>query len=112
MHNFINDANLKTVVINTASSGANTLIAAPAQGYIAIDHINLIPTTAVAVTFKSNTTALSGTYPLATQQALTLENSVQHQKGVITCATGEAFVMTLGGAVQVSGFIRYRIVGE
>lgn len=102
---------LKTAVISIASSGANTIISAPGAGkYIAIDHINLVVTTAVAVTFKSGTTALSGAYPLATQQSLALENTVQAQKGIITCADNEAFNITLGSAVQVSGFVRYRIV--
>lgn len=104
--------NLRTAVINISSSGENEIIPAPADGYIAIDHINFINTTAVSVTFKSGTTALSGTYPLADKQAVTLENSTHQEVGVITCARGQAFNMTLGSAVQVSGFIRYRVVGN
>jgi len=103
-----------SVVINTATSGANTLITAPttAEGkgaYIAIDHINLIPTTAVAVTFKSSTTAVSGPYPLDGKQTITLDNATQAQKGVITCDANEDFVIHLGAAVQIGGFINYRI---
>ncbi len=103
---------LATATIDVNSSGANTLIAAPTNGYIAIDHINILPTTAVTVTFKSNTTALTGPYPLDTKQALTLENAYHNTDGVITCKPGEAFVMTLGSGVQVGGMIRYRIVGQ
>lgn len=103
--------NLRTAVINISSSGANTLITAPSDGYIVIDHINLMPTTAVTVTFKSGTTALSGPYPLADKQPITLENATQLRDGVITCAKNEAFVITLGSAVQVGGFIRYRVIG-
>jgi len=104
--------NLRNAVINTASSGDNTLIAAPSDGYIAIDHINILPTTGVTVTFKSGSTAVSGPYPLDTKQAYTIENAMQNEHGVITCARGEAFVMNLGSAVQVGGFIRYRVVGS
>jgi hypothetical protein len=102
---------LRTAVIDAAASGNNTLIAAPSRGYIAVDHINILPTSAVSVTFKSGSTALTGPYPLDTKQPITLENALHHQDGVLTCAPGEALVMTLGGAVQVGGMIRYRIVG-
>ena len=43
---------LLTAVINISSSGDNTIIAAPTEGYIAIDHINFIPTTAVTITLN------------------------------------------------------------
>lgn len=102
---------LKKADIDIAASGDNTVIAAPSQGFIVIDHINLLPTTAVAVQFKDGTTAYGGPYPLATLQALTLENAMGHEKGVITIGPGNAFVINLGGAVQVGGFVRYRIIG-
>lgn len=104
--------NLRTAIINISSSGDNEIILAPTDGYIAIDHINLIPTTAVLLTFKSGSTARSGTYPLADKQAMVLENSTQHTKGVIHCSRNEAFNINLGSAVQVSGFVRYRVVGN
>ena len=103
--------NLRTAVINFSASGENTVIAAPSDGYIAIDHINLLPTTANSITFKSDTTALSGPYPLAALQPLTLENAMHNRDGVITCAKNKAFVISAGSAVQVGGFIRYRVVG-
>lgn len=101
---------LEYATISIASSGDNTIIAAPTDGYIAIDHINFIVTTAVNVTLKSGSTAKSGVYPFDTKQAMVLENTLQHQDGVITCGRNEAFNINLGSAVQVSGFIRYRIV--
>jgi hypothetical protein len=102
--------NLLKADISIATSGDNTIIAAPSAGYIAIDHINFIPTTAVNVQLKDGSTAYGGAYPLDTKQAFTIENAIQSPKGVITCTPGEAFVMNLGSAVQVSGFVRYRIV--
>jgi hypothetical protein len=103
---------LKNKVLSIASSGVNEVIAAPSDGYIVIDHINLVNTSAVSVTFKSATTALSGVYPLAEKQPITLENAYHSEQGVITCGRNEAFNIELSGAVQVSGFIRYRIIGN
>ena len=103
---------LRTAVISTSSSGDNEIIAAPSDGYIAIDHINFVNTSAVGVTLKSGSTALSGTYPLAEKQPITLENTTQQEKGVITCERGEAFVINLDSAVAINGFVRYRVVGN
>jgi len=104
--------NLKKADINISSSGNNTIIAAPTTGYIAIDHINFLPTSAVTVQLKQGTTAYGGAYPLDAKQAYTIENAIGNEHGIITCLPGEAFVIDLGGAVQVGGFVRYRIVGE
>ena len=105
--------NLKTSVINTASAGDNIIVAAPTDGgYIAVDFVSLLPTTANAITFKSGSTVKSGPLPLADKQALTWENAFLNEHGVITCAPNEAFVINLGSASQVGGMCRYRIVGN
>ena len=102
---------LKSAAISCASSGDNTIIAAQGAGtYLAIDHINFIVTTAVGVKFITGSTDISGVYPFDTKQALALDNTMQAEKGVITCGNNEAFIINLDGAVQVSGFVRYRIV--
>ncbi len=103
---------LKNAVISISTSGDNTLIAAPTNGYIVIDNINFVPSSAVNVKFISGSTDLSGTYPLTANQGFTQENTSLNEDGVITCAVGEAFKINLSGAVQVSGFIRYRIRQE
>lgn len=102
--------NLLKADISIAASGDNTIIAAPSAGYIAIDHINFVPTSAVTVQLKQGTTNYGGAYPLDTKQAFTIENAILNDKGIITLKPGEAFVINLGAAVQVSGFVRYRIV--
>jgi len=103
----------KNAVIDISSSGSNAIITAPGDGkYLAIDHINLLATSAVDITLYSETTALSGTYAFDTKQAMALDNSWNCQDGIITCGNDEAFNITLGAAVQVSGFIRYRIINE
>lgn len=95
--------------INFATSGDHTVIPAPAEGYIAIDHINFITTSSVAVQLKDGATNYGGAYAL-NNQTVVLENSSKNPKGVITLSAGEAFVINTGAAVQVSGFVRYRIV--
>jgi hypothetical protein len=108
---------LRTAPINVAASGDNVLIAAPTTvgDYIAIDFIQIIPTTAVTLQFysgASTTSPLTGPYPLSAQQVVTDENVFQNQHGILECAANQAFVMNLGGAVQCGGFIKYRIVGN
>jgi hypothetical protein len=100
------------VAISIASSGDNTIIAAPTQGYIAIDNINFVPASAVSVKLIRGTTDLTGVYSLTANQGFTQENAVGHQDGIITCLPGEAFKINLSGAVQVSGFCKYRIIGN
>ena len=98
--------------IDISASGDNQIIAAPGAGkYLAIDHINLIPTSAVTLKFRSGTTDVSGPYPFDAKQTIALDNAMQGQKGVITCADNQAFNINLGSAVQVGGFCAYRIVG-
>ena len=103
---------LRRAVISHSTSGDNEIIAAPTAGYIVIDHINLVNTSAVGVRFKSGSTNLSGVYPLAEKQPITLENASHHEDGVITCARNEAFNINLDAAVLISGFVRYRIIGD
>jgi len=95
--------------INFATSGDHTIIAAPDNGYIAIDHINFIPTSAATIQLKDGSTAYGGAYYL-NNQAYTIENAYLNPKGVITLSVGEAFVINTDVAVQVSGFCRYRVV--
>ena len=102
--------NLMKADISISTSGDNTIIAAPTSGYIAIDHINFIPTSAVTVQLKDGSTSYGGAYPLDGKQAVVLENSIQNEHGLIKLSDASAFVMNLSGAVQVSGFVLYRIV--
>ena len=104
--------------ISCSASGDNILIAAPGAGqYIAIDFIAFIPNSAVTATFKSGSTAISGAMSLSANQGLVFDNSAQIQEGILKKPTvgkvgnAEAFILNLGGAVQVSGTISYRIVG-
>src|SRR3990167_4590654 len=75
--------NLRKVDISISSSGDNTIISAPSTGYIVIDHINFLPTSAVTVQLKDGTTNYGGSYPLDAKQAITLENAIHTDQGII-----------------------------
>jgi hypothetical protein len=103
------DTNLQKADIDFATSGDHEVIAAPENGYIAIDHINFLPSSAVTIQLKQGTDNYGGAYYLA-NQAFVLENAMMNYKGVITLLPGEAFVINTDTGVQVSGFIRYRVI--
>ena len=101
---------LRTADINISASGDNTIVSAPTAGFIAIDFITFLPTSAVSVQIKNGTTSIGGPLPLDAKQPVTLENTIKNLNGIITCSTGNAFILNLGSAVQVGGFVRYRVV--
>ena len=104
---------LEKADINTSSSGDNTIIAAPSTGqYLAIDHINLLVNGVVTIQFKAGSTAYGGPYLMASGGALVLENSIHNEHGIITMPNATAFIMNLSAGVQVSGFVRYRIINK
>jgi hypothetical protein len=103
---------LKNATISISASGNNTIIAAPSQGYIVVDNINFVPDSAVSMKLISGSTDLSGVYSLTANQGFTQDNTFGNQDGVITCGNEEALIINLSGAVQCSGFCRYRIIGE
>ena len=117
--------------INISNSGDNVVIT-PGSGempaawdnpgtYIAIDQINLIPNAAVTMTFKNGATtdanngtvpqaSYGGPYSLAQNQGFVIDNPMQHQDGIVTLKPNKSFVINLGSGVQVSGFVRYRLM--
>jgi hypothetical protein len=100
--------NLEKKSISLSASGDNIVIAAPSEGYIAIEHINFIPSSAVTVTIKDGD--LEYAYPLDAKQAFTIENSIGSEKGIITCKAKTAFILNLSSAVSVNGMVRYQVI--
>lgn len=98
------------VAISCASAGDNQLISAPSKGRVTIDHIHAIPEAATTITMKHGSTAFTGVENYDPQQAFTLENTDGSYEGIYTGGFGEAIIMNLGSAVQVSGYIKYRIL--
>ncbi len=114
--------------INISAAGDNVIIT-PGSGempaawengaqFIAVDSINLMAAGgATTIQLKSGKSAegstnYGGQYSFATGQALVLENTAQNELGIITCGPNKSFVINLGSAVQVSGFIRYRLMAS
>lgn len=99
--------------ININTVGDNVIIPAPGDGkYIAIDHINFIPAAALTLQLKDGVTNYGGAYPVTTLNGFVVENSCMNEHGIITLSNNSAFTMNLSAAIQVSGFVRYRIVNK
>lgn len=114
--------------ISISSSGDNIVIT-PGSGempagwdnsgtYIAIDSINLVVNGNTTLQFKNGKSSgeggqsnYGGQYTLVQSGALVLENVSRNEHGIITLNPNKSFVINLGSGVQVSGFIRYRLVG-
>ncbi len=90
-------------VIDTAVLGDNTIIAGTPGLKIRIVKLILVVNAAVSITLKSASTSLTGAMAYAANGGLALDGDVNP----LDLNTGDAFVMNLGGAVQVSGFVLY-----
>ena len=105
-------ANEKRVqlAVDTSTSGDNTLIAAPGAGkYLAIDFILLHPSGgAQEIKIKTGSTVLLP-MDLDDNQPFTIENTIHDPEGIFKCADNEAFVLNLGAATRVTGYIKYRV---
>lgn len=96
--------------ISFSSSGDNELVAAPSAGRIVVDHIHAIPESATALILKSDSTALTGTENYDAQQAFVIENTGNWYNGVYQCAAEEALNLNSSNAVDVNGYIIYRVL--
>lgn len=91
--------------INIAAAGDNTVIAAVVGQTIRIYHYDLVVNNNVVVTLKDGAAAMSGPYQFTAGAGMAYDAPGGIYPIVLTA--GSAFVINLGGAVQVSGFIQY-----
>ncbi|MCC6419950.1 MAG: hypothetical protein IT429_17075 [Gemmataceae bacterium] len=101
------------LTVSAATAADHELVAAPGAGRrIRVAHYHLVAAGAVAIQWKSGSTALSGAMTCAAgvPHDAGLSPSEGHRPAVLECAAGEALNLALGGAVQVSGHIVYEIV--
>lgn len=97
---------LQKGVINTASSGDNTLVSAVAAKSIYVVSYVLVVTSAVTVQFKdSGPNNLSGAFSLAANGGISAIG--QASSPVLWTASGMGLILNLGGAIQVSGHYTY-----
>ena len=90
------------VIIDTATSGANTILASAAGKTIYVWKYILTTASATTVTWKDGTTALTGAITTATGQP---EKSPQVPDERPIWAVAGNLVLTLGGNVQTSGTV-------
>lgn len=104
---------LEKADVNIATVGDNTVIAAPGDGkYIMIDFIMLVFSGNTSLQMKDGATNYGGPLPMYAGGAMAVENAFLNEHGVITLSNNSAFVLNLSTAVQVGGFIRYRIFNK
>jgi hypothetical protein len=101
--------NIKYAVIDAASSGDNTLVAATSGKKIAILGCVLVAAGSVNVRFESGAggTAMSGQINLTTNSGFTLPYS---EGGWSQTAVGALLNLELSGAVSVDGMLIYCLV--
>lgn len=101
---------MKNAVINTTTIGANTIVAAVVGKKIRLLNYVIAVAAQVAVTWKSDATALSGPIILVLGSPLVASAGESMPVGMVplmATATGEALVLDLAAGVQVSGHITY-----
>lgn len=100
--------------IDTATSGDNTVVAAVPGRKIRLINYTVIAAGAVSIRWKSGaSTNLSGAMSLPQNGGAAPSGSGQSPGGFIgllETANGEALVLNLGGAVQVSGHLTYQVI--
>lgn len=96
--------------IDDASSGNNTIVAAPSNGdLIRVMSVLLISSAAVTIRFESGagTTALTGQMEVAANGGFVLDLNLA---GHFECAADALLNLELSGATTVDGFIQYVLV--
>lgn len=96
---------VKFAAINKATLAEHTIVAAVANKRIRVINYTLIADALVDATWKSNTTALTG--PLGFPANGGCSPQGDQKSPQFETAAGEALVLSLTAAVQVSGHLAY-----
>lgn len=99
---------LSYAAISASSSGDNTIVAAVSGRRIYVHNYLLIATADVIVTWKSGATSISGPMSIAAQGGVSADG-VGPSNTWLRTAAGEALILSLSGAFQVSGHIQYTV---
>jgi hypothetical protein len=103
---------MPSLKVDTATSGANTLLTGVANQKFRVYGYLLVAAGAVTANVKSGSTSLTGAMSLITGTPLSAWSPVAEgqRNPVLETASGDDLVLTLGGAVQVSGHLLYEQV--
>lgn len=100
---------MSSAAVSTASSGATSIVSAPGAGKrIRVLGYCLAAAGAVTAKWQSAANDLTGAMSLATGVA---QPSGSYPGGCLDCNANEALNINLGGAVQVSGWVNYVVIG-
>lgn len=96
-------SNIQTTTIEDASSGNNTIIAAPGAGLrTVILHFNFVCRAAVNVRLLSDAVQKSGLYNFAANQGLAFDGGIV---APLLMEPNDAFIINLSAAVGIDGFV-------
>lgn len=104
---------MNRVRISTASSGANEIVAAPsADKRVRVLGYQLVSANTVTAKWVSGSTDLTGamTLTVGVPNGFMPGGDANDPFPLLQCGYGEALNLTLGGAVQTSGWLIYDIV--
>lgn len=107
-----------TAIVNTATSGDNTIVAAPASGFkIRVLGYALWADGTVNVQFwdsaSSNNKPLTGLLDMTVGLHQELQQAPRdegYSEGWFDCSAGNALILNLSAAVQVSGRVSYELM--
>jgi hypothetical protein len=100
----------KKLGLRFSTSGDNTIIAAPSGTNLLIHSLVLIPSADVTAKIKCGANIVADLDLKAFMTYAASDNPGQDGSSFYECKTGEAFIVNLGGAVQVTGQVIYSYV--
>lgn len=102
----------QTAKVDTAAAGATAIVAAVSGYKIVVHQYTLVAAGSVTAKWQSASTDLTGAMSLAGAGygVAVAGGSGENPAPLVQTAVGEALNLNLGGAVQVSGHITYRLV--
>lgn len=96
--------------VAASASGANIVIAVPAGQRVLVYSYVLVASGTVTAQWNSGATALSGALALTAAQGAVSVGGSQDVPVLVTAASGDDLVLTLGGATAVNGHVAYSVV--
>lgn len=101
---------VKNLALRFSTSGDNTIIAAPSGTNMMIHALALLPSNDVTVKIYCGA-RLMAELDLQAYQPYTLDDTAgMDGQGFYECKTGEAFIINLSGAIEVTGQVKYSYV--
>lgn len=97
---------LSFLAVSDATSGDSTLVTVPANIRFVVVNYALVADSAVDVTFKSGSTAVTGPFGLGANGGVSFPGTIDGP-AFVGVAAGDDLVLNTSGNVQVSGHLSY-----